>query len=277
MSKCLSSYLLQLISHRQSFFTNRKRLNDVQRLEIIQSLGLLNPPSKRQLASQYDVNEKTIRNVYLQRSVLMRRSERVSDNCRSKVFRARKAKYEDLEKKLYRWFESCRKINLPVPPQMLRVKALEIAKYSEIHDFSASHGWLRNFRNRHSLSSMSLFGEGDEVDKNNPVLLADIGRLKAEIDKFDAENVYNMNETGLFYRVIPRMTLVSGKVDRASLRGKKTPKDRVTLTVCCNATGSHKIPLQMIAKPKKPACIVGKEWPVEYECQHNAWMDKSTF
>ena len=74
---------------------------------------------------------------------------------------------------------------------MLRVKALEIAKHCEIppHDFSASCGWLRNFRNRHSLSSMFLFGEGGEVDMNNPVLLLDIGRLKAEIDKYDAENV----------------------------------------------------------------------------------------
>ena len=35
-----------------------KRLSDVQRLEIIQSLDLSNPPSKRQLARQYEVDEK---------------------------------------------------------------------------------------------------------------------------------------------------------------------------------------------------------------------------
>ena len=243
-----------------------KRLSDVQRLEIIQSLDSSNPPSKRQLARQYEVDEKTIRKIYLQRGTIMRRAERVSDKCRSETFRARKAKYEELEDKLYKWFEACRQVNLPVPPQMVRVKALKIAKEFRIssHDFCASCGWLRNFRKRHSLSSISLFCEGGEVDKNNPVLLADIGRLKAEIDKFDAENVYNMDETGLFYRVIPRMTLVSGKVDRASVREKKTPKDRVIITVCCNATGSHNIPLQMIGKPKKSLCILGKEWLVEY-------------
>ena len=39
----------------------------------------------------------------------------------------------------------------------------------------------------------------------------------------------------------------------------------------------HKIPLQLVGKPKKPACIVGKEWPLPYCAQKNAWMDTSTF
>ena len=203
----------------------------------------------------------------------------MSDKCRSETFRARKAKFEELEDKLYKWLETCRRVNLPVPPQMLRMKALKIAEQSEIptSEFCASNGWLRNFKRRHCLSSMNLFGEGGEVDKSNPVLLENIERLKAEIDKFDTENIYNMDETGLFYRVLPRTTWITDDIDRSSVRGKKVPKDRVTLTVCCNATGSHKIPIQMIGKARKPACIVGREWPVKYDYQNNAWMDKKTF
>ena len=68
-----------------------KRLSDAQRLEIIQSLDSSNPPSKRQLARQYEVDDKTIRKIYLQRSVILRRAERVSDKCCSETFRARKA------------------------------------------------------------------------------------------------------------------------------------------------------------------------------------------
>ena len=96
-------------------------------------------------------------------------------------------------------------MNLPVPPQMLKVKALEIAKHSEIDSYTfcgASNGWLRNFRKRYCSSSMNLFVEGGEVDKNNPVLLSDIGKLNTEIGKFYVENVYNMYKTGLFYCVI---------------------------------------------------------------------------
>ena len=47
-----------------------KRLSDARRLEIIQSLDSSNPPSKRQLARQYEVDDKTIRKIYLQRSVV---------------------------------------------------------------------------------------------------------------------------------------------------------------------------------------------------------------
>ena len=86
-----------------------------------------------------------------------------------------------------------------------------------------------------------------------------------------------MDETGLFYRLIPRYSVLLPTEDKKAVRGKKVKKERVTLTVCCNATGSHKIPIQIIGKPKKPAYIIGREWPVHYCSQNNAWMDTPTF
>jgi len=47
-----------------------------------------------------------------------------------------------------------------------------------------------------------LHGEGGEVDKNDPVLLQKIKELKNIIAGYDLKNVYNMDETGLFFRVI---------------------------------------------------------------------------
>ena len=70
-----------------------KRLSDAQRLEIIQSLDSTNALSKRQLARQYEVDDKTICKIHLQRSALMRRAERVNDKCGSETFRARKATF----------------------------------------------------------------------------------------------------------------------------------------------------------------------------------------
>ncbi|XP_065658634.1 jerky protein homolog-like [Hydra vulgaris] len=58
-------------------------------------------------------------------------------------------------------------------------------------------------------------------------------------------------------------------------RGKKKSKERVTLAVCSNTTGSHKIPCSMIGKAARPACIVDRTWPIPYFCQKNAWMDVS--
>ena len=81
-----------------------------------------------------------------------------------------------------------------------------------------------------------------------------------------------MDETGLFYKDLPRHSLLMPHEDLSTTRGKKKAKDRVSLVVCANSIGTHKISCTMIGKPKKPACIVNKSWPTSYYAQKNAWM-----
>eukprot|EP00170_Pyropia_yezoensis_P002161 contig_9087_g2165 len=56
-------------------------------------------------------------------------------------------------------------------------------------------------------------------------------------------------------------------------------KDHVTLTLCCNATGSHKLPVTMIGKAAQPMCFMGpaNRCPVPYFSQKSAWTDTSIF
>ena len=61
----------------------------------------------------------------------------------------------------------------------------------------------------------------------------------------------------------------------AAHKGKKA-KERVSLVVCANATGMHKISCTLIGKVKFPACIKNWEWPVKYISQNKAWLDVST-
>lgn len=145
------------------------------------------------------------------------------------------------------------------------------------HDFKASWGWFRNFRIRKGIKSALLYGEEGEVDKSDPVLLEKLRKLSDKIREFDAENVYNMDETALFYRLLPRYSVLLPDEDISSLRGKKKSKERVTLAVCSNATGSHKLPLTMLAKPKNPACLRNSQWPLVYYNQKRGWMDAKTY
>ena len=85
-----------------------------------------------------------------------------------------------------------------------------------------------------------------------------------------------MDETGLFFRLLPRYSLLMPDEDISTTRGKKKSKDRVSLVVCTNATGTHKIPCTMIGKAKKPACMKGRNCPVHYLNQKKAWMDVQT-
>ena len=55
-----------------------------------------------------------------------------------------------------------------------------------------------------------------------------------------------------------------------TVRGKKKIKDRVSIVVCANATGDHKIPISLIGKPKRPACVINRQWYTFYFLQKRA-------
>ncbi len=98
---------------------------------------------------------------------------------------------------------------------------------------------------------MFLHGEGAEVDKNDPELLSALEELYSIIAQYDPENVYNMDETRLFFCLLPKYSILMLNEDISSTKGKQKAKDRVSLIVCANAFGTHKIPCVMIGKPKK--------------------------
>ena len=60
-------------------------------------------------------------------------------------------------------------------------------------------------------------------------------KLSVLILEYKVEDVYNMDESGLFYHLHPDKTISSGPV-----KGCKKAKDCVTLMFCTNADGSYK-------------------------------------
>ena len=58
-----------------------------------------------------------------------------------------------------------------------------------------------------------------------------------------------MDETGLFFHLLPRYTLLMPSEDINTTCGKKL-KDHVSLVVCDNATGTHMIPCTLIGNQK---------------------------
>ena len=255
-----------------------KRLNESQRCEIIAKLSKTNAPSKRALAREYDINEGAIRKMWDKREEILERSSKMSLEAKEKTFRSSIGRFTHLEDLLYIWVDTMRRANLPVPPSLAIAKAKSIATSLSIPeaDFKASWQWLSRFRVRRGLQKMLLHGEGAEVNKSDPELMMELEELYSIIAQYDPENVYNMNETGLFYRLLPRYSLLMPDEDISSTRGKKKSKDRVSLIVCANALGTHKIPCALIGKPKEPACIKDRQWPLPYFNPAKAWMDVET-
>ena len=76
--------------------------------------------------------------------------------------------------------------------------------------------------------------------------------LKTILSHFDPENIYNFDETALFFRLQPNKTLAS-----TATSGTKVDKNRLTIGVCTNATGTDKCILVMMANLNDPG-VLGK-------------------
>ncbi|XP_046663035.1 jerky protein homolog-like [Homalodisca vitripennis] len=87
-----------------------------------------------------------------------------------------------------------------------------------------------------------------------------------------------MDETGLNFKLLPRKTLATAK--EKSAPGFKVSKERITVALCSNASGTHKLPLFVIGKSAKPRAFKTLDMsklPVYYRSQKSAWMDSHLF
>ena len=183
-----------------------KRLSESERLEVIAKLSVPSAPSKRSLAREYGVSEDAIRKIMKNKEGIQKRSSLMSEEGKRNTLRASVGRFSELEDVLYIWIDSMRRAKLPVLPSLVIVKAKRIAQQLSIPegDFKASWQWLSRFRKRRGLQQILLHGEGAEVDKEDRKLLVALDDLYATISRYDPENVYNMDETGLFFRLLPR-------------------------------------------------------------------------
>ena len=104
-----------------------RRLNDSERLQIIESREHPCSESMRSIARQFGINEKVVRIIKKDKEKIKSRIEKMDENSRLKSKRASNPKFPDLEKVLFDWVGAFRKTGLVIPPSLLWLKAKEIA------------------------------------------------------------------------------------------------------------------------------------------------------
>lgn len=93
--------------------------------------------------------------------------------------------------------------------------------------------------------------------------------------KLTSEQLYNADESGLFYKMLPDKTYVAACEKTAP--GRKIKKERITILMCANANGTNKIKPLVIGKAAKPRCFNEFDSPLEYDNSKNAWMTTHIF
>ena len=157
--------------------------------------------------------------------------------------RMRTGTFGDIEEALMKWFRNARKNNLPFNGPLLLSKAKQLADRLEIENFRGSVGWLNRFKVRHGLLFRQISGEEKTVNEVD-VLSWKETVLKDILHRFHPADIYNADETALFYRMLPTKSFV----ERGDVcTGIKQSKERLTLLVACSMSG-ERLPVLVIGK-----------------------------
>ena len=135
--------------------------------------------------------------------------------------------------------------------------------------FLASNGWLEAFKKRHALIGKVI------SDEERGVSTEDVEDFRASLPVrlkgLEARNVYNCDETGLFFNAVGTRGL---GVKGISSHGQRQPKDRITLLICGNALGKMRKVLR-VGKDSQPLVLKGKigKFPTEYTSSKKRFYD----
>lgn len=188
--------------------------------------------------------------------------------------RMRTADFPDVEKALDIWFKDARSGSASITGPILRERALAFAAQLGHTDFGCSVGWLTRFKQRHGYQWKVICGEAHAAPAAS-IAEWKSGMLKTILTTYAPDDIFNCDETGLFFRMQPKRSYVGKGED---CHGGKSSKERITIMPCANMSGTEKMPLLVLGKFKKPRCFKGVTvLPTEYKNQRRAWMTGDLF
>ena len=123
------------------------------------------------------------------------------DRCR----KLRKTENEDVNELVWKWFQKARARNIPVSGPLVQEAAQSFAEKLG-KDFKGSNGWLESFRKRYQIEFRDLQGESASADSVSAAEF--LNRLDDICQGYVQEDIFNADKTGLYYKAIPKKSLV---------------------------------------------------------------------
>ena len=252
--------------------TTSKKRNDLTlklKYEVIKAAEREPGISSRTLAKSFDCGKTQIQTILKNKDHIKELYEsNASDNLKQFRKRSRKSEYSEINDALYKWFQLASSKNIHPDGKILMEKAIEIAQRLGIDEFKASNGWLTRWKERYNVKQRVISGESgaDTVESW-------LERLPSVIEGYEARDIWNCDETGLFWKALPDKGLAEKK---KACKGGKKSKLRVTITFFVNSAGESECPPVVIWKSANPRCFKGvnkSELPVWYFSQKKSWMD----
>ncbi|XP_066108863.1 tigger transposable element-derived protein 1-like [Saccopteryx bilineata] len=109
------------------------------------------------------------------------------------------------------------------------IKKISGMSASVLSDFKASRSWFKKFKRRTGIHSVTRHGEGVSSDKSGAKEFVSEFKDYIEAEGFIPQQAFNCNETGLFWKKIPKRTFTTQ--EEKALPRHKPIKDRLTFVV----------------------------------------------
>ncbi|XP_041361034.1 tigger transposable element-derived protein 4-like [Gigantopelta aegis] len=249
----------------------RKALDLDVKFQIVAAVDL-GQKSKKDIAAEFGIPKSTLSTILKQRETILSKCQSSEFNTARK--RIRTSEFQDVDDALFLWFKSARNKNIALSGPLLMQKADELAAKLGHVNFKANNAWVERFKQRLGIISKAMHGESAAVNQE----VVDnwlTSKLPNYLAVFHPKDIFNADETGLFYKLVPQRTL---QLKGEQCHGGKKSKDRITLLVTANMTGTEKLKLLVIGKSAKPRCFKNvRSLPVDYRSNKKAWMTGALF
>lgn len=219
----------------------------------------------RSLAETFGCGRTQISDILKNKESILLAYESNASTCKKR----RASKFGDVNEALYQWYRmACSKNIYPCGPQLC-AKAKEIAVRLGVSNFEGTNGWLEKWKTRYNVKKVAISGESGDV--SGATVSAWKERLPEILRGYSKKDVYNIDETGCFWRALP----THGFAERGKqCSGGKKSKQRFTIAFLVNAAGEKEKPI-VIWKSANPRCFRRFDkslLPVRYYNQPKAWM-----
>lgn len=230
----------------------------------------------KNVSQKFDVPRSTVSDIYRLKDSIQKVASMNKDNLTMKKMNV--SRYPALESKVLEWYEKSRQNGIFITGPMIIAKAIEIHKESGSKDnFRASTGWLDRFKKRNGLKLDGLMDvkSDTKVDQNAIKSFAAHSQSIINYYNLSPEQIYNADETDLFWKLMPKPSSTDKDELEASIR---IYRERITLLGCTNATGNHKLPLVCVGRKARGITSDDiSDLSLVYYSQETAWMDTNVF
>ena len=127
--------------------------------------------------------------------------------------KARVIPHKALEDAMTTWVLQMEHRKICLSDDLIQKKARHLAEMMGIPQdkFRASKGWLYNFKQRHTFKQFRIHGESGDAQMTG--IEEQMQVLRTKIASYNRDDVYNMDETGLFYNLAPDTTIASRQIE----------------------------------------------------------------